>query len=183
MQHPENEQGARTPYDDIPKDQENAAEQAGLAEDAAAGLAAAREEIARLREDGLRERAELENQRRRMSRDLEQARRFANERLLAELLPVFDSLEAGLAAVPEAGPVRDGLELTLRQLQKVTGEHGLSVVDPAGQPFDPEHHQAIGVVDPAGHAPNTVVQVAQKGYVLNTRLLRPALVLVARDGD
>lgn len=185
MQHPDHEQGTGTPYDDIPKDAGGgeARPEAGEDRDLAAALAAAQDDLARLREEGLRERAELENQRRRMSRDLDQARRFANERLLSELLPVFDSLEAGLGAVPEKGPVRDGLELTLRQLQKVAGDHGLAVVDPAGQAFDPEQHQAIGVADSAEHAPNTVVSVAQKGYLLNARLLRPALVLVAGDGD
>ncbi|HEX5754747.1 MAG TPA: nucleotide exchange factor GrpE, partial [Arenimonas sp.] len=82
-----------------------------------------------LREEILRERAELENQRRRLIRDVEQARRFANERLLSDLLPVFDSLDAGLnAAANQSGPLKDGLELTQRQLIKMAGEHGIVVI-------------------------------------------------------
>lgn len=133
-----------------------------------------------LREEMLRERAELENQRRRLIRDVEQARRFANERLLSDLLPVFDSLDAGLnAAANQSGPLKDGLELTQKQLLKMAGEHGIVVVDPVGQTFDPEKHQAISQQPGNGAASGTVIQVFQKGYVLNDRLLRPALVVVA----
>lgn len=133
-----------------------------------------------LREEMLRERAELENQRRRLIRDVEQARRFANERLLSDLLPVFDSLDAGLnAAANQSGPLKDGLELTQKQLLKMAGEHGIVVVDPVGQTFDPEKHQAISQQPGSGAASGTVIQVFQKGYVLNDRLLRPALVVVA----
>jgi len=140
-----------------------------------------RAQLEQLRMDSLRERADLENQRKRVAREVEQARRFANEKLLGELLPVFDSLDAGLAAAGEqASPLRDGLELTYRQLLKVATDNGLSVVDPVGQPFNPEHHQAITQADPGDAAPGSVLQVFQKGYLLNERLLRPALVVVAR---
>jgi len=140
-----------------------------------------RAQLEQLRMDSLRERADLENQRKRVAREVEQARRFANEKLLGELLPVFDSLDAGLAAAGEqASPLRDGLELTYRQLLKVATNNGLSVVDPVGQPFNPEHHQAITQADPGDAAPGSVLQVFQKGYLLNERLLRPALVVVAR---
>lgn len=140
-----------------------------------------RAELEQTRADVLRERADLENQRKRVSRDLEQLRKFANERLLADLLPVFDSLDAGLAAAgKEPGPLHDGLELTFRQLLKVTADNGMSMVDPTGEAFDPQYHQAISQVEAAGVEPGTVVQVFQKGYVLNDRLLRPALVVVAR---
>ena len=144
-------------------------------------IEALRGEIEQLRADSLRERADLENQRKRVARDVEQARRFANERLLGELLPVFDSLDAGLAAAADqSGPLKDGMELTQRQLLKVAADNGLAVVDPAGQPFNPEHHQAISQADAAGAEPGSVLQVFQKGYVLNDRLLRPALVVVAQ---
>ena len=135
------------------------------------------------RDEQLRDRADLENQRRRLIRDVEQARKFANERLLADLLPVFDSLEAGLAADADASnsKLREGLELTLRQLLRVAQSNGLTVVDPVGGAFNPEHHQAISAVPGSGHAPGSVVQVFQKGYLLNDRLLRPALVVVAQD--
>ena len=129
----------------------------------------------------LLERADLENQRKRVARDIEQARKFANERLLGDLLPVFDSLDAGLAAAgSEPSPLRDGLELTFKQLLKVAGDNGLVLLDPTGEAFNPDHHQAISQADAPDAAPGSVVQVFQKGYVLNGRLLRPALVVVAR---
>jgi len=144
-------------------------------------MEALRAELDQVRADALRERADLDNQRKRVARDVEQARRFANEKLLGELLPVFDSLDAGLqAAGTDANPLRDGLELTYKQLLKVAADNGLVLVDPTGQPFNPEHHQAISQVDAADAAPGSVVQVFQKGYLLNDRLLRPALVVVAR---
>lgn len=136
--------------------------------------------VAQMQEERLRERAELDNQRKRLARDVEQARKFANERLLGDLLPVFDSLDAGLAAAgTEPNPLREGLELTFKQLLKVAADNGLQLVDPAGQAFDPDRHQAISRVDSPEHAPDTVVQVFQKGYLLNDRLLRPALVVVS----
>lgn len=139
-------------------------------------------ELALLKAESLRERADLDNQRKRVARDIEQARKFANEKLLGELLPVFDSLDAGLnAAGSEPSPLREGLELTYKQLLKVAGDNGLVLLDPNGQLFNPEHHQAISQVDAEGVAPGHVVQVFQKGYLLNDRLLRPALVVVARD--
>ncbi len=144
-------------------------------------LAAANAELAKLREDALRDRADIDNQRKRLARDIEMARKFANERFLAALLPVIDSLEAGLtAAANDPGALREGVELTLRQLLKVTAENGLAEVNPVGQPFNPEHHQAMSTVDSAEHAPGHVVQVYQKGWLLNDRLLRPALVVVSK---
>ena len=139
------------------------------------------QQLGAARDEQLRDRADLENQRRRLIRDVEQARKFANERLLADLLPVFDSLEAGLAAEGEPGKLREGMDLTLRQLLRVAESNGLKVVDPVGAAFNPEHHQAISMVAAGEHVPGSVVQVFQKGYVLNDRLLRPALVVVAQD--
>lgn len=135
-----------------------------------------------LRETVLREKAELENQRRRLHRDLEQARRFANEKLLNELLPVFDGLESGLAVeTADLAAMREGLGLTLKSLLKMGENHGLTQVDPLGLPLDPERHHAVSMVEAPGAAAGTVVSVLQKGYVLNDRLLRPALVAVAKD--
>jgi molecular chaperone GrpE len=137
-----------------------------------------------LKDETLRERAELDNQRKRLARDVDLARKFANERLLSELLPVLDSLDAGLgAAGKDASALRAGLDLTLKQLLKVAADNGLSPVDPLGQAFNPDLHQAISQADQAGVAPGTVLQVFQKGYLLNDRLLRPALVVVARHED
>ena len=137
--------------------------------------------LGEMRDILMRERAELDNQRKRLQRDLEQARKFANERLLGDLLPVLDNLERGLAADKgEASGLRAGVELTLKELLRVAASHGLVVVDPAGSSFDPERHQAMTMVETAAQAPDTVVTVLQKGYVLNERLLRPALVSVAQ---
>lgn len=149
-----------------------------------AQLGEAERTAAELRETLLRERADIENQRRRLQRDLDQARRFANERLLADLLPVCDSLEQGLAAkTGDAEALREGMQLTLKSLMKVTQGNGLMPVDPLHEPFDPDRHQAMNMVPSREHAPNTVVAVMQKGYVLNDRLLRPALVSVAKAAD
>jgi molecular chaperone GrpE len=153
-------------------------------EQLSAELAAARDALDALRESGLREHADLENQRKRMAREVEQARRFANERVLSDLLPVFDSLEAGLAVeTADAAKLREGMELTLKQLGKVAADHGLEPVDPAGASFDPDQHQAISTVASEAHPDGTVVQVFQKGYRLNQRLVRPALVVVSRTPD
>ena len=137
-----------------------------------------------IRDEALRERAELDNQRKRLARDVDQARKFANERLLSELLPVLDSLEAGLqVSKDETGNLRDGMELTLRQLMKVASDNGMTPIYPLGEVFNPEWHQAISQLDSPDAEPNTVVQVFQKGYLLNERLLRPALVVVAKSAD
>lgn len=144
-------------------------------------LESLRSEVALVKADALRERADLENQRKRIARDVEQARKFANEKLLGELLPVFDSLDAGLTmAAGEASPLRDGMELTYKQLLKIAADNGLTLLDPIGQPFNPDHHQAISQIDAAAVPPGHVAQVFQKGYLLNERLLRPALVVVAK---
>ncbi len=162
-----------------PQDASPHSDAAGSAEQAR--IAELEAELVRLREDTLRERADLDNQRKRLERERDSARRFANERLLADLLPVIDSLEAGLgAAGSDASALREGMELTLRQLLKVTADNGLVAVDPAGQPFNPEHHQAMSMVPSDTHAPGHVVQVYQKGWLLNDRLLRPALVVVSQ---
>lgn len=138
-------------------------------------------ELERLKAQMLLERADLENQRKRLARDVDNARRFANERLLTELLPLFDSMEAGLASAARDDPLRAGLELTLKQLHAIAERNGLTEVAPApGDSFDPDRHQAMSMVDAEGVPPGAVAQTFQKGYILNDRLLRPALVVVAR---
>jgi len=147
----------------------------------ASELETLRSEVEQLRAEALRERADLDNQRKRLARDMESARRFANERLLSELLPLFDSMEAGLAAAAPNDPLRAGLELTLRQLHKIAENNGLTEVSPAaGDSFDPDRHQAMSMVEAEGIAPGAVAQVFQKGYLLNERLLRPALVVIRK---
>ncbi|HEU0277959.1 MAG TPA: nucleotide exchange factor GrpE [Rhodanobacteraceae bacterium] len=145
-------------------------------------LADAEASLASMRETLLRERADLDNQRKRMQRDVEQSVKFANEKLLRDLLPVCDGLESGLAIeTADVAAMREGLSLTLKSLLKVAEGNGLTQVDPVGQPLDPERHHAVSLVDAPGTAPGTIVSVMQKGYLLNGRLLRPALVSVAKD--
>jgi molecular chaperone GrpE len=140
--------------------------------------------LGEMRDVLLRERAEIENQRKRLQRDVEQARKFANERLLGDLLPVCDSLERGLAIDnADVAALREGMDLTLKALLKVAEANGLKPIDPLGQPFNPELHQAMTMVAAPGKPPNTVVAVMQKGYALNDRLLRPALVAIAKAPD
>lgn len=144
-------------------------------------LGEAEKTIAALKDSMLRERAEIENQRRRLQRELEQSRKFANEGLLRELVAVCDNLEHGLATETDnAAALREGMQLTLKSLLKVVTEHGLTVLNPVGEAFNPEQHQAMSMVASAEQPPDTVVAVMQKGYVLNDRLLRPALVMVAK---
>lgn len=140
------------------------------------------EQLKAARDEQIRLLAEMDNQRKRLARDVESARKYAAERVLADLLPVADSLEAGLAADPSDAPkLHEGMELTLRMLAKALDGNGLKAIDPAGQPFNPELHQAMTMVETGEHAPGTVVTVFQKGYRLNDRLLRPALVAVAKE--
>lgn len=145
-------------------------------------LAEAETNLAGMRETLLRERADLDNQRKRLQRDLEQTLKFANEKLLRELLPVYDGLENGLAVeTADVASMREGLGLTLKSLLKIAEGNGLEQIDPVGQPLDPERHHAVAMVEAPDAKAGTVVSVLQKGYVLNGRLLRPALVSVAKD--
>jgi len=131
----------------------------------------------------LRVRAEMENLKRRQANELEKAHKFALEGFVRELLQVRDSLELGHdAARDECADIvklREGTELTLKLLTDVMGKFGVERIDPQGQPFDPEYHQAMTMQPTADAAPNTVVTVIQKGYLLNGRLVRPAMVIVA----
>ncbi|HEX7817427.1 nucleotide exchange factor GrpE [Dyella sp.] len=168
---------------------ENAPESSAASDALQADLDALKERVAELesmnaelRDSVLRDRADLENQRRRLQRDVDQARRFANEKLLNELLPIYDGLERGLTVEGgDVATVREGINLTLKELLRIAQNNGLVQVDPLGQPLDPERHHAVSMVDAPGQASGTVVSVLQKGYVLNDRLLRPALVAVAKD--
>ncbi|WP_435104402.1 nucleotide exchange factor GrpE [Arhodomonas sp. AD133] len=137
----------------------------------------------------LRARAELENVRRRSERDVEQARRYGLEKLASELLGVRDSLEMGVSAAHEEGAdvakLREGSELTLRMLVQAMEKFDIQEINPQGEKFDPDRHEAMAAQESAEHEPNTVIHVVQKGYVLGERLLRPAMVIVARaaEGD
>ena len=131
----------------------------------------------------LRAKAETENMRRRAAEDVDKARKFAVEGFASELLAVRDSLEAALAAEsPSVENLKAGVELTLKQLTAAFTKFNLHDIDPMGEKFDPHQHQAIQVVE-SDHPANTVVTVLQKGYRLNERTLRPALVMVAKGKD
>jgi molecular chaperone GrpE len=132
----------------------------------------------------LRLKAELDNLNKRHARELENAHKFALERFVGELLGVWDSLELGHGAASEASAdvekLREGTELTLKLLTDVMGKFGVQQVDPEGEPFNPDFHQAMSL-QPRDDVPaNTVVAVIQKGYTLNGRLVRPALVMVSQ---
>lgn len=132
----------------------------------------------------LRAHAELDNMRRRGERELEKARKFALEGFFQELLPVRDSLEMGLVAAqePNADPekLKEGIELTLQMIDAAMAKFGLKEINPLHEPFNPALHQAMAVQVSSEHAPNTVIAVYQKGFVLNDRLVRPARVVVSK---
>jgi molecular chaperone GrpE len=147
---------------------------------AEAALVEAQAKIAELNENFLRAVAETENVRRRAAEDVTKARKFAIESFAEHLLPVLDSLEAALADTSgDLAKLREGVELTLRQLSSAMEKGRVTAVNPLGEKFDPHRHQAISLV-PAEQEANTVVSVLQKGYVIADRVLRPALVTVAQ---
>ncbi len=167
-------------------DEEAAGEQpeaaeAPVADDPAAALAAAEAKANENWERYLRAAAEVENVRKRATRDVENAHKFALERFGKELLAVKDSLEMGLAAAANASAesLREGSTATLKLLTSTMERFGIEVVDPEGEPFDPEFHEAISVQPSGDVEPGSVLTVVQKGYSLNGRLLRPAMVIVA----
>ena len=139
------------------------------------------EQTAQEREEAwLRARAETENVRKRSQTEIANAHKFAVENFAGELLAVKDSLEAALASEnASSDSMRSGVELTLRQLKSVFEKFNVTEIDPSGQKFDPHRHQAISTAE-SDAEPNTVVQTLQKGYLLHDRVIRPALVIVAK---
>ncbi len=132
----------------------------------------------------LRMQAEMENLRKRAQRDLSSAHKFAIEKFAGELLQVKDSLELGLGAGDvKAEKLREGTELTLKMLVSTMQKFSIEEIDPAGEAFDPNLHQAMTTQESHEHEPNTVIQVMQKGYTLHERLLRPAMVIVSKEPD
>ncbi len=126
--------------------------------------------------------AELENVRRRAERDVANAHRYGLEKLAHELLPVIDGLEQALQAVPESSEasIRDGIELTLKMFVNVLAKFNIKQLNPEGQPFNPQEHEAMSILETPDVASNVVLTVFQKGYVLHDRVIRPARVVVAK---
>jgi len=130
----------------------------------------------------VRQVAELENFKKRATREKDEAVRFANESLVRDLLPVIDNLERAVAHAQGGGngkPLVEGVEMVLKGILDVLAKHGVAQISAVGQPFDPEKHEAMAQVESENHAPNTVIEEHHKGYLLKDRLLRPALVTVA----
>lgn len=146
-----------------------------------AAVAAAESRAAESKDLYMRALAEIENVRKRAARDVEQAHKFGLDRFASDLIGVKDSLELGLAASNGADSLKEGIEATLKLLSKAFEKVGLTEIVPQGEVFDPQLHEAMAMQPSAEAEPNTVLQVVQKGYQLNGRLLRPARVIVARE--
>ncbi len=172
---------AESPPEDVEAASTEAAEPD--VDEAAAALAAAQAKADENWERYLRASAEVDNIRKRSARDVENAHKFALERLGKELLAVRDSLEMGLAASENASveSLIEGSTATLKLLSTTMERFGITVIDPEGEPFDPESHEAISMQPSDEAEPGSVLVVVQKGYALNGRLLRPAMVIVAGD--
>ncbi|MEX2500697.1 MAG: nucleotide exchange factor GrpE [Wenzhouxiangellaceae bacterium] len=142
------------------------------------------DELVRMKETVLRLQAEMDNREKRLEREMVKARKFALESLMRDLVPVLDSMDQALSSADadDAKAAYDGLELTRKQALQVLTSHGLEVLDPAGEKFDPSWHEAMATQPGDEYDPDTIVQVLQKGYRLNERLIRPARVIVAK-GD
>lgn len=164
------------------------AQHAAATETLQADLEALQAALAAAKDQTMRAKAETQNIRRRAEQDVEKAHKFALEKFTSELLPVVDSLERAIdsARSAEAGAeagaeaIRQGVELTLSMFVAALKKFNVEPVDPQGEPFDPQHHQAMSMVENAEVEPNTVLHVMQKGYLLNGRLVRPAMVMVSK---
>ncbi len=147
-------------------------------------LATAQATVVDQKDSVIRAKAEVDNIRRRAAQDVEKARKFALEKFASEMLTVVDNLERGLATIDgeaeEQKSIFEGVNLTLQGLLSGLEKFGVKAVDPQDQPFNPEFHQAMSMQEVPGVAPNTVIAVMQKGYELNGRLIRPAMVMVSK---
>jgi molecular chaperone GrpE len=188
-----NQPGSDEPLDGVVDSAADSAAAPEAADDGSSGeILSAEEQIERLEEElaiardaVLRAQADSQNVTRRAEQDVEKARKFALERFCGELLPVVDNLERALeAAVGDndiVKPIAEGVELTLKSFHDALKKFHIVTVDPAGEPFDPQLHQAMSMVENGDVEPNTVIAVMQKGYTLNGRLVRPAMVMVSKS--
>ncbi|WNB77332.1 nucleotide exchange factor GrpE [Methylomonas koyamae] len=167
--------------------EEPAAEETVSIESLRQQLEQAQQQAAANLDKALRTQAEMENLKKRVQKDLDDERKYGLAKFAKELLSVLDSLELGIQAAsgdsPEVVKLREGSLLTIKQFESVFAKFNIETIDPLGQPFNPEFHQAM-VMQPSETAePNSVLNVFQKGYILNGRLLRPAMVVVAKAAD
>lgn len=146
-------------------------------------LAQTRQESTQHYDNLLRLQADMDNLRRRTEREIDQAKKFAVERIINDLIPVLDSMEMGLQASAQAAndqdTIRQGLEMTLKMFQDVMGRFHVESLDPTGQKFNPQEHEAMTMQPSADHEPNTVILTIQKGYKLHGRVVRPARVIIS----
>jgi len=147
-------------------------------------LEEAQQKVQEYWEQILRLKAEIENNRKRCEREVEQAHKYAVKNFVEALLPVTDSLELGIQASQQENAtletIREGMEMTMDLFKKILKQHGIEEIHPIGEKFNPEHHQAMSQQESSEHEPNTVLSVMQKGYLLNDRLVRPAMVVVSK---
>ncbi|MDU0354682.1 nucleotide exchange factor GrpE [Paraglaciecola aquimarina] len=152
-----------------------------------AAVVAAETKLTEQKDSVMRAIADADNSRKRAEGEIDKARKYALEKFAGELLPVADNLERALqVANPEdeaIKPILDGVDLTLKSFVNTIEKFGMKIIDPQGQPFNPDQHQAMSMQENAELPPNTVLAVMQKGYEINGRLLRPAMVMVTRAPD
>lgn len=176
-----------TTQSELPDNAEaEAAAAAPATSDQQAEIEQLRAQVAELKNEVLRGRADLDNQRKRAERDIESAHKYGLERFVHDLLPVKDSLDLGLAAAMSATDVaklREGMALTIKMFDDFFEKLNIRQLHPEGERFDPEFHQAMTMEEASHVAPGTVTRVMQSGYTLNQRLLRPALVVVAKEAQ
>ncbi|WP_448550388.1 nucleotide exchange factor GrpE [Thalassotalea fusca] len=150
-------------------------------------LAAAQATVADQKDSVIRAKAEVDNIRRRAAQDVEKARKFALEKFAGELLPTVDNLERAIASInvedETQKAIAEGVELTLQSFLSALDKFGVKAIDPQNEPFNPELHQAMSMQEVEGVEPNTVIAVMQKGYELNGRLVRPAMVMVSKPAS
>ncbi len=174
---------------EVAVDDETAADAEAMGDPEADVLAAKVEELEQAlkeaKDQALREAAEAQNVRRRAEQDIDKARKFALEKFVKELLPVVDSLEKALESMGEdASEVhREGVSMTLKLQLDTLAKFGVEAVEPQGEPFDPQYHEAMAMVPSPDVEPNSVIEVMQKGYLLNGRLVRPAMVVVSQAAN
>ncbi|MCL1478329.1 MULTISPECIES: nucleotide exchange factor GrpE [unclassified Marinobacter] len=182
--------------DELQQAVDNAAEENADAAEAApesspsADLEALQAKVQEFQEQVLRSQAEMQNVRRRAENDVEKAHKFAVEKFVKELLPVVDSLEKAVESTEGhessgdlVASIRQGVELTLEMFLSGLKKFNVERLNPVGEPFDPQYHEAMSMVPAPNAEPNSVVAVMQKGYLLNGRVVRPAMVMVAKPQD